>query len=81
MASQNKKKCMTAKEVQEEFINMDIRKLRSFLNQYCSYKKIGKNYYYIRQEVEKLLLDSKNSFEYSIWWLNNRKDVTKWSFM
>ena len=36
---------MTAKEVQEEFINMDIRKLRSFLNQYCSYKKIGKNYY------------------------------------
>ena len=66
MASQNKKKCMTAKEVQEEFINMDIRKLRSFLNQYCSYKKIGKNYYYIRQEVETLLLDSKNSFEYSI---------------
>ena len=49
MASQNKKKCMTAKEVQEEFINMDIRKLRSFLNQYCSYKKIGKNYYYVRQ--------------------------------
>ncbi len=66
MAVQNKKKCMTAKEVQDEFINMDIRKLRSFLNQYCSYKKIGKNYYYIRQEVEKLLLDSENSFEYSI---------------
>ena len=66
MASQNKKKCMTAKEVQEEFINMDIRKLMSFLNQYCSDKTIGKNYYYVRQEVERLLLDSENSFEYSI---------------
>ena len=64
MASQNKRKCMTAREVQNEFINMDIRKLRSFLNQYCSYKKIGKNYYYMRQEVEKLLLDYEYPLDY-----------------
>lgn len=46
------KKLMSAKEVQEEFLNMDIRRLRSFLNQYCSFKKIGNVYYYARKDVE-----------------------------
>lgn len=61
-----KKKLMTCKEVQQEFLPMDVRKLRTFLNTYCSFKKIGNVYYYNRSEVEKLLNDTENSFEFPI---------------
>lgn len=56
-----KRKCMTAREVHEEFIDMDIKKLRTFLNQYCKYKKIGNTYYYSREEVTRLLLGNENA--------------------
>lgn len=59
------KKCMTAKEVKEEYLDMDIKKVRAFLNQYCSYKKIGNTYVYPREEVERLLL-SEDSIEFPI---------------
>ena len=55
-----KRKCMTAKEIKREMLDMDIKKLRIFLNQYCSYKKIGNTYYYSRKEVEELLLGDNN---------------------
>jgi hypothetical protein len=55
-----KRKCMTAKEIKKEILDMDIKKLRVFLNQYCSYKKIGNTYYYSRKEVEELLLGDGN---------------------
>ncbi|MEY8411097.1 hypothetical protein AALB51_07570 [Lachnospiraceae bacterium 62-26] len=55
-----KRKCMTAKEIKREILDMDIKKLRIFLNQYCSYKKIGNTYYYSRKEVEELLLGDNN---------------------
>lgn len=60
-----KRKCMTAKEVKEEYLDMDIKKIRAFLNQYCSYKKIGNTYVYSREEVENLLL-SEDSIEFQI---------------
>ena len=56
-----KRKCMTAKEIKRELLDMDIKKLRIFLNQYCSYKKIGNTYYYSREEVERLLLGNENA--------------------
>lgn len=61
-----RKKLITTKEVQQEFLDMDIRKIRAFLNQFCTYKKIGKTYYYPRKEVEKLLLDEECSTEFCI---------------
>lgn len=64
----NIKSCrlMTAKEVQAEYLNMDIRKLRCFLNEFCTYRKIGKTYFYSRAEVEKLLLDENSSTEFQL---------------
>lgn len=61
-----KRKLITTKEVQQEYLNMDIRKVRGFLNSFCSYKKIGNTYYYSRSEVEKLLLDENNSIEFEL---------------
>ena len=46
-------KLMTARQVQEEYLDIDIRRLRVFLNTYCHYRKIGRQYYYVRDEVEK----------------------------
>ncbi|KAI4442337.1 hypothetical protein C824_004848 [Schaedlerella arabinosiphila] len=63
--SNSQHKCMTAKEVQQEYLDMDIKKLRVFLNQYCSYKKIGNTYFYPRSEIENLLLDHKTT-EYKV---------------
>lgn len=63
--SNSKRKCMTAKEVQQEYLDMDIKKLRAFLNRYCSYKKIGNTYFYPRSEIEELLLNHENT-EYKI---------------
>lgn len=61
-----KKKLMTAKEVQQEYLQMDLRKIRNFLNHYCSYKKIGRTYYYSRREVAELLSDEENSLEFPL---------------
>lgn len=61
-----RKKLMTTNEVQQEFLDMDIRKVRAFLNQYCSYKKIGKVYYYSRKEIETLLLNEECSTEFRV---------------
>lgn len=33
-------KLMTARQVQEEYLDIDIRRLRVFLNTYCHYRKI-----------------------------------------
>lgn len=62
----SKKKCMTAKDVQDEYLNMDIRKIRTFLNQYCTFRKIGKTYFYLRTEVEALLLDTQKDHEFPL---------------
>lgn len=57
---------MTARQVQEEFLNIDIRRLRNFLNTYCHYRKIGRQYYYVRDEVEKRLLETDENMEYRL---------------
>lgn len=61
-----RRKLITAKEVREEYLDMDIRKIRRFLNRFCGYKKIGRTYYYSRLEVEALLLDEENGIEFTI---------------
>lgn len=63
-----KKQCklMSVREVQEEYLNIDCRKLRMFLNTYLSYVKIGRLYYYQRSEVEALLTDKDNSYEFKL---------------
>lgn len=58
--------CLTIKEIQREYVNMDSRKLRAFLNTYLHYKKIGHTYYYIRREVEALLLNETKSQEFQV---------------
>ena len=57
---------MTARQVQEEYLNIDIRRLRAFLNTYCHYRKIGRQYYYVRDEVEKRLLETDENMEYKL---------------
>lgn len=64
--STKRRKLITSKDVQMEYLDMDIRKVRVFLNSYCSYKKIGNTYYYPRSEVERLLLDDDVSSEFKI---------------
>lgn len=61
-----KKKLMTCKDVQEEILDMDIRKLRAFLNRNIAYIKVGRRYFYQRSQVEKLLLDTENSYEFEL---------------
>ena len=34
MKSKNSQQCLTVKEIQREYVNMDSRKLRAFLNTY-----------------------------------------------
>lgn len=60
-----RRKLLSVKEVQKEYLNMDCRKLRAFLNSQCNYKKIGNAYFYSRAEVESLLL-SNEKVEYEI---------------
>lgn len=60
------RKLMSVREVQEEYLNIDSRKLRVFLNTYLSYVKIGRLYYYQRSEVEALLTDKDNSYEFKL---------------
>ena len=59
-------KLITARQVQEEYLNIDIRRLRAFLNAYCHYRKIGRHYYYVREEVEQKLLNTEDIVEYQL---------------
>ena len=62
---QNEKpKLMTAKEVQQEFLPMDIRKVRLFLNANCRVRKIGNQYFYVREEIEKMLIRVEGNVVY-----------------
>lgn len=60
-----RRKLLSVLDVQNEYLDMDCRKLRAFLNSQCNYKKIGNTYYYSRAEVESLLL-SNEKVEYEI---------------
>lgn len=61
-----KRKLVSVVDVQREYLDMDCRKLRAFLNSQCNYKKIGNTYFYSRAEVESLLLsDEKVEYEIS----------------
>lgn len=62
----SKRKCITAKDVQKEYLDMDIRKIRAFLNTHLHYKKIGRTYFYPRHEVERFLLDESKKQEFTI---------------
>lgn len=62
----NKRKLLTVKEIKEDYISMNEPKLRAFLNSTIPYLKIGNRYYYPRTEVEKLLVDTENSYEYQV---------------
>lgn len=65
MSSNHKQtKLITAKQVQEEYLPVDIRKVRAFLNAYCRYRKIGSRYYYIRKEVEEKLIQAEGNVIY-----------------
>lgn len=59
-------KLITARQVQEEYLNIDIRRLRALLNSYCHYRKIGRQYYYVREEVEQKLLNTNDNVEYQL---------------
>lgn len=61
-----KRKLMSAGEVRDEYLGMDIRKLRTFLNRNIAFVKIGNRYYYQRSEVERLLSDTENSHEFKV---------------
>lgn len=60
------RKLMSVREIQEEYLNIDSRRLRVFLNTYLSFVKIGRLYYYQRSEVEALLTDKDNSYEFKL---------------
>lgn len=64
--TKNKRRLMTVREVQNEFLSMNIPKLRAFLNENTAYIKIGNRYYYQRAEVEKLFNDCTKSYEYEV---------------
>ena len=59
------RKLLSVQDIQREYLDMDCRKLRAFLNSQCNYKKIGNTYYYSRAEVNSLLLSEKK-VEYEI---------------
>lgn len=59
------RKLLSIQDIQREYLDMDCRKLRAFLNSQCNYKKIGNTYYYSRAEVNSLLL-SEEKVEYEI---------------
>ena len=64
--TKDKRKLMTVKEVQNEFLYINTPKLRAFLNENVAYIKINNKYYYPRAQVEKLLMDTENSSEYEV---------------
>lgn len=59
-------KLITAKQVQQEYLNLSLHYVRHFLNTYCSYRKIGRQYFYSREEVEQKLLATDKNIEYSL---------------
>lgn len=59
-------KLITARQVQQEYLNIDLRRLRNLLNTNCHYRKIGRQYFYIREEVEHQLLNTDNNVEYQL---------------
>lgn len=59
-------KLITARQVQKEYLNIDIRRLRALLNNHCHYRKIGRQYYYVREEVEQKLLNTNDHVEYQL---------------
>ena len=58
-------KLLTAKQVQEEYLPLDIRKVREFLNSNCKYRKIGNQYLYVRKEVEAKLILAEGNIVYN----------------
>lgn len=66
MKTKEQRKLMSVREVREEYLCMDIRKLRTFLNQNIVFVKIGNRYYYHRSKVEQLLNDTENVHEFSV---------------
>lgn len=66
MKSERQRKLMSVKEVREEYLCMDIRKLRAFLNQNVAFVKIGNRYYYQRSKIEQLLNDTENIHEFKV---------------
>lgn len=56
-----RRKLLSVLDIQKEYLDMDCRKLRAFLNNNCNYKKIGNTYFYSRAEVESLLLSEKKA--------------------
>lgn len=59
-------KLMTARQVQEELLPLDIRTVRAFLNTNCRCRKIGARLFYVRQDVEEKLLCAEGNITYQI---------------
>ena len=59
-------KLITAKQVQEEYLPQDIRIVRAFLRANCKYRKIGRRYFYVRQEVEEKLIKADGNVTYRL---------------
>lgn len=64
MTNNNHTKLITAKQVQEEYLPIDIRRVRKFLSENCKMRKIGSQYFYIRQEVEQKLIYAEGDVIY-----------------
>lgn len=59
------RKMLTVYDVQRDYLDIDYRKLRAFLNSHCHYKRIGNTYFYSKAEIDKLLL-SDEAVEFEI---------------
>ena len=55
------RKLMTIKDIGNELICADYKKLKAFCLENFNYKKIGNVYYFNRKEVESVLLDNKTA--------------------
>ena len=59
-------KLITAKQVQAEYLPLDIRLVRAFLKSNCKYRKIGRRYFYVRQDVEEKLIKADGNITYRL---------------
>lgn len=59
-------KLITAKQVQEEYLPLDIRLVRAFLKANCKYRKIGSSYLYVRKDVEEKLIKADGNITYRL---------------
>lgn len=59
-------KLITAKQVQAEYLPLDIRIVRAFLKANCKYRKIGRRYFYVRQDVEEKLIKADGNITYRL---------------